>query len=227
LSALGACGDDGDRAGGRGAQQPRASDASRQGAQSSADAAASGASADSAACPKDGRWRTCSVVERLERAGLVPLARTDTLRVAFLTPPGAGWDVARVQLRVFLYDDPTLARREGLALDPFTVAPRGQRHPWPAKATLVRSANLVAVLLSDNDRQIERVQLALEAGTATGRGGFGALSPADIGGPGGVAATAPQPDLLQIVHDRVNVDARSAHQLVACMRQDCIRCTAE
>jgi hypothetical protein len=164
LSALGACGDDGDRAGGRGAQQPRASDASRQGAQSGADAAASGASADSAACPKDGRWRTCSVVERLERAGLVPLARTDTLRVAFLTPPGAGWDVARVQLRVFLYDDPTLARREGLALDPFTVAPRGQRHPWPAKATLVRSANLVAVLLSDNDRQIERVQLALEAG---------------------------------------------------------------
>ena len=122
------------------------------------------APADSAACPSDGRWRPCSVVERLERAGLVPAPRPDTLRVPFLTPPGVGWEVARVQLRVFLYDDPAVARREGLALDPFTASPRGARHPWPAKATLVRSANLIAILLSDNDRQIERVQLALEAG---------------------------------------------------------------
>lgn len=160
---LAACGgESGDAGGGRGA--PGAAGAPAAAGAVAVGAGTAAAPDDSAACPKDGRWRACSVVERLERAGLVPVVRPDTLRVPFLTPPGAGWDVARVRLHVFLYDDPALARQEGLALDPFTVAPRGQRHAWPAKATLVRSANLVAVLLSDNDRQIERVQLALEAG---------------------------------------------------------------
>jgi hypothetical protein len=115
-------------------------------------------------CPKDGRWRACSITKRLQDAGLVPRQLPDSARVPFLTPVGSTWSVARVELRVFLYEDAAQADREALALDPIRVAPRGGTHAWPAPATLVHSGNMIAVLLSENARQVERVQLALEAG---------------------------------------------------------------
>lgn len=115
-------------------------------------------------CPRDGRWRTCSITKRLTDAGLVPHQLPDTTRVPFLTPAAASWTVSKVDLRVFLYDSVAQADREALALDPIRVAPRGGSYAWPAPATLVHSGNLIAVLLSANARQVERVQLALEAG---------------------------------------------------------------
>jgi len=38
------------------------------------------------------------------------------------------------------------------------------RREWPLPPTLITSNNLVAVLVSDNARLIERVQLAITAG---------------------------------------------------------------
>ncbi len=115
-------------------------------------------------CPKDGRWRACSITKRLQDAGLVPHQLADSGRVPFFTPVGSSWSVAKVELRVFLYEDAAQADREALALDPIRVAPRGGSHAWPAPATLIHSGNMIAVLLSENARQVERVQLALEAG---------------------------------------------------------------
>jgi hypothetical protein len=122
------------------------------------------AARDTLACPKDGRWRPCSLADRLQRAGLVPHVRPDTARLPFLTPAGQVWTVARAELRIFLYADAAQAAREAGALDPIRVAPRGGSYQWPAPAVLIHSANLIAVLLSPNARQAERVQLALEAG---------------------------------------------------------------
>lgn len=115
-------------------------------------------------CPRDGKWRACSITKRLEDAGLVPHQLPDTTRVPFLTPAGSTWSVSQVELRIFLYDSVAQADREALALDPIRVAPRGGTHAWGSPAVLVHSANLIAVLLSQSDRQTERVQLALEAG---------------------------------------------------------------
>ena len=53
---------------------------------------------DTLACPKDGRWRPCSLADRLQRAGLVPHVRPDTARLPFLTPAGQVWTVARAEL---------------------------------------------------------------------------------------------------------------------------------
>jgi hypothetical protein len=49
-------------------------------------------------------------------------------------------------------------------IDTVAVARRGTTRAWPLQPTLIRSNNLVAVLVSDNGRQIERVQNALIAG---------------------------------------------------------------
>ena len=119
---------------------------------------------DSANCPSDGRWRQCSVVKRLRNAGLVPHRRPDLARLPFLTTPGAVYDVHQVELRAFVYADVRTAEREALAIDPIRVAPRGETIAWPVRATLAHSGNLVAIILATNERQIERVQLALEAG---------------------------------------------------------------
>lgn len=67
-------------------------------------------------------------------------------------------------LHTFIYDDPAALARDVAALDTVRVAPRGQPYAWSSTPTLVRSANLLAVLLTPNERQIERIQLALEAG---------------------------------------------------------------
>lgn len=125
--------------------------------------AAAGARGPSA-CLHDGRWRPCAIVERLERAGLVIHTDTGQTRVPFLTPVGAHYTASQADLRVFLYDDARLADREALALDRFSAVPRGSTFRWPQPATVIHSGNLVAILLSANARQVERIQLALEAG---------------------------------------------------------------
>jgi len=133
------------------------------------DAAAAGRGAlapDTSACPHDGRWRACSVVERLDQSGLVP--RVDSAapapRVPFLAAPGRRIALGRGALLAFVYDDTARAARDVAALDTVRVAPRGESYSWDVPPTLVRSANLVAVLLMQNEHQIERVRLALEAG---------------------------------------------------------------
>ncbi len=148
---------------GGGADQRAAESAAVARAGAGADSIAASAR-DSTACPKDGTWRPCAIADRLERAGLVPHVAPDTARLPFLTPAGQVWTVSRAELRVFLYEDAAQAAREAGALDRIRVAPRGESYTWPAPPTLIHSANMVAVLLSANERQAERVQLALEAG---------------------------------------------------------------
>ncbi len=118
------------------------------------------------ACPHDGRWRLCSVVDRLDKAGLVP--RVDSSappeRLPFLHAPGRVIRLGVGELHTFVYDDTAALARDVAALDTTRAAPRGQTYAWAATPTFVRSANLVAVLLTPNDRQIERIQLALDAG---------------------------------------------------------------
>jgi hypothetical protein len=55
------------------------------------------------------------------------------------------------KLEAFFYKDEKSANREGAQVD-------------TAQVTLIRSANLVAVLTSQNPRQAERVMLAITAG---------------------------------------------------------------
>jgi hypothetical protein len=67
-----------------------------------------------------------------------------------------------------VYIFPSTAERERAvsAMDSVAVAPRGATGPWPAgsEPVLIQSNNLAAVLLSENARLTERVQLALTAG---------------------------------------------------------------
>jgi hypothetical protein len=147
---------------------PRADSAAASGAGGSATPAAAAAPltpGDSTNCPEDGRWRLCSVVDRLQDAGLVPQKQDEPARHPFFSVPGTAYKVARGDLEVFVYPDAGAAARDVAALDTVRVAPKGETGPWRMpRPTFIRSANLIAVYQTLSETQAERVQLALGAG---------------------------------------------------------------
>jgi hypothetical protein len=117
-------------------------------------------------CPGTGHWEPCTVFDRLERAGLAP-QRGDTIRVPFLRVPGQTWRLGRATIHVFRYRDSVARRTDFVSLDSARAQPaRDTTTKWPGTATLLVNDNLLAILLSDNAQQIERVSLALTAGPA-------------------------------------------------------------
>ena len=119
--------------------------------------------AAAATCVSEGEWQSCSIEKRLTDAGFVPInkgpAPTGVFPVA-----GTTYALGAAQLHVYIFKS-SKAREEGVAgIDTTTVSRRGSPALWPLPPTFITSNNLVAVLVSDNARQIERVQLAITAG---------------------------------------------------------------
>ena len=84
-------------------------------------------------------------------------------RAGFSVAP-AVYQLGQSRLEVFIYADETSLSHDLAKLDTVTVAPRGSASNWGAVPTFVRSGNLVAVFLTDNATQAERLTLALTAG---------------------------------------------------------------
>lgn len=119
-----------------------------------------------ASCPRDGRWHACSVERRLALAGLRPAAEPDSAGgIPGVPGEAAFWRLGRQGLWVVLLPDSLAAREVMAEMDSLRAAPRTDLTvEWPDRATLLRSANLIAVLLGGSDRTVERVADALLAG---------------------------------------------------------------
>jgi len=116
-------------------------------------------------CPETGRWAVCNVEKRLEEAGLVPKPDgDDPSRRDGFTVPGHKYLLGRSRLELFVYADAAAAERDFAALDTVRAAPPGDFGSWGGPPHLLRTANLLAVLVTLNERQAERVALALTAG---------------------------------------------------------------
>ncbi len=115
-------------------------------------------------CPGTGHWESCTVFDRLERAGLAP-QRGDTVRFPFLKIAGQSWRLGTATIHVFRYRDSVVRHRDFISLDSLHARPRGDTiTSWPGTPTMIVNDNLLAILLSDNGEQVERVTLALTAG---------------------------------------------------------------
>lgn len=115
-------------------------------------------------CPATGAWQLCSVVERLDRAGLAPRQEPGPVREAPLTAPGVAMRIGRSELRVFLYADRAARERDQAKLDSTKYVAPNEPLSMDAEPTLIASENLLAILRSRNDHQRERVSDALTAG---------------------------------------------------------------
>jgi hypothetical protein len=118
-------------------------------------------------CPMVGLWRRCSVEERLERSGFGLRALPAEVRQPGLAIAGHAYRLGDAELQLFLYADTAAARREAAAVDPDEAEPSDARGILRPPA-VIHSANLVALLFNNNDRQKERVELALTAGLPAG-----------------------------------------------------------
>ena len=115
-------------------------------------------------CEHTGLWSACSLERRLKQSGFV-------VRKLDEKPARAGFSIEPVvyslgssRLEVFIYPDEKALAKDMQSLDTLAVAPKGSTASWASPPTLIRSVNLAAVLLTQNQRQAERVVLAITAG---------------------------------------------------------------
>jgi hypothetical protein len=143
------------------ARSVAASGASTAGHAPGAGAAASGQRP--APCPRTGHWIDCQVRERLTRSGLAP---RDTTHGALpsLGPAPLVYRLGKGALAVYLFPDSSARIRAAGTLDTvkYLRAPRGPT--VLSQATVIENDNLLGLLFSKNDQQIERVSDALTAG---------------------------------------------------------------
>lgn len=115
-------------------------------------------------CPANGLWTECAVLERLERAGLIPRRDSAPVSKASLSVPGMKLLLGTAELEVYLFPSASARERAMARVDTtrylgYTEAVSMQQLP-----TLIQGANLVAILHSRNDHQRERIGDALTAG---------------------------------------------------------------
>jgi len=128
-------------------------------------AVTSGSSTATSSCPRTGRWALCSVERRLQQSGFVlrRAAGQAERRPGFSVVP-AIYTLGGSRLEVFVYADEAALARDVTKIDTITASPVGAPNTWRMAPTWVRSGNLVAVFLTDNGTQAERLMLALTAG---------------------------------------------------------------
>lgn len=116
-------------------------------------------------CPRTGRWAVCSLEKRLEQSGFVlrKPAGEQPRRLGFSVPPVV-YTLGRARLEVFIYPDEAALIRDIAQIDTVIVAPRGQKNDWEIPPRFIRSGNLIAVFLTRNEQQAERMMLAITAG---------------------------------------------------------------
>ena len=102
---------------------------------------------------------------RLKQAGFV-VKRLDEKpgkRAGFTVEPIV-YSLGSSSLEAFIYDDEESLERDIARIDTTTVAPKGVPSTWESTPVLIRSGNLAVVFLTQNQRQAERLMLAITAG---------------------------------------------------------------
>ena len=115
-------------------------------------------------CASTGAWDPCTLLERLDRAGLAPRVSPDMVGEAPLEQHGRLLRLGSAELKVFLYPDSVVRQRDEARLDRRRYIEATQEPTIRNEATIIRSANLLAILNSKSETQRERVSLAITAG---------------------------------------------------------------
>lgn len=120
----------------------------------------------SSSCPATGLWAQCSVLYRLDRAGIAPhVDSAGTIEEKALS--GKSFAVkfgTNSRLEVFLYADSTARIADGKRLDRTKLVDAQATQTINRERTLIENGNLIGLLTSLSERLRERVSDALTAG---------------------------------------------------------------
>ena len=114
-------------------------------------------------CVSEGGWQPCSIEKRLTDAGYV-LVNKGPAPTGVFDVAGTRYLLGNAELNIYIFRSARDREVAVAKIDTNTVAPRGGTAPWSMPPWFITSNNLVAVLVSDNGRLIERVQNAVRAG---------------------------------------------------------------
>ena len=117
-------------------------------------------------CPATGQWAECSVMYRLERAGLAPrIDSTATPTEKELTGRPLLLKIGlTASLELYLYPDSTARVADAKKLDRTKLLGPGAALTINRERLLIENANLIGLFTSINEHQRERVADALTAG---------------------------------------------------------------
>lgn len=115
-------------------------------------------------CPATGQWARCSILDRLDHAGLAPRVDSEPATESPLSQKGLLVHVGRADLKLFIYPDSNARRADEQKLDHSKYVEIDAEPGINQEATLIRSVNVLAILKSINDHQRERVSDAITAG---------------------------------------------------------------
>jgi hypothetical protein len=129
-------------------------------------AAATPASTAASGCPATGLWAECSVLYRLDRAGLAPQVDSGAKpNEKALTGKPLVIKIGRTAtLELFLYADSTARIADGAKLDRTHLVNATAEQTAERERTLIETANVIGLLTSLSSHQRERVSDALTAG---------------------------------------------------------------
>lgn len=117
------------------------------------------------AMPATGLWSEAHLMDRLVRTGLAPRTLESPAPAAeWMQRPPVALAAGGGEIFAWIYEDSSARRRVTEALDPETAAPRGTASPFAPPMRFIVQNNLALVVRGGTLRNIERVQLAIEAG---------------------------------------------------------------
>ena len=124
------------------------------------------AASTDAGCRPNGQWAECSVIYRLDRAGLAPAV--DSGAAPTETPLTGRRLVLKIgrtaELELFFYADTTARAADAAKLDRSQLVSGTAMQTMKRERTLIESSNVIGLLTSINAHQRERVSDALTAG---------------------------------------------------------------
>jgi hypothetical protein len=119
-------------------------------------------------CPSTGLWAECSLLYRLDRAGIAPRVDSGAKVEEKSIGGGAKSIVVKIgmnaRLDVFLYPDSATRIADEQRLDRTQFVAPGAEQTIRRERTLIENSNLVGLLTSINGHQRDRVADAIMAG---------------------------------------------------------------
>lgn len=108
-------------------------------------------------------WDVASVEQQLRAAGLAPTGQREVLRQPFLSVPGVIFRVPGADVQAYVYADAGAVARDAAPIDTVRVAPPTMMIEWRTRPHLVTDNNLLAIVLTDDERLARRIRTVFVA----------------------------------------------------------------
>lgn len=106
-------------------------------------------------------WDAATVEGQLRGAGLTPTGAREIVRQPLLSVPGVVFRIPAADVQAYVYADAGAVARDAGLIDTTRVAPPTMMIEWRMRPHLVTDNNLLAIVLTDDERRAARIRTAL------------------------------------------------------------------